>query len=116
VALDTLVAQAGAFHGQAVRVTGFAQFEFEADGLYRSEDAWRRADTKGALWMDLAGAGVRQDTVNQRLVEVDAVVDTSWRGHEGAWAATLRRVTRIQPLERLPPVPPSGYDRGATTQ
>ena len=105
--LIELIARPELYDGKRVRVIGFANFEFEGNGLYVSESDWRHGIYRNGVWID-PPAGTGQDSasapgpVNQRYVIVEATFHQQQSGHMGMWSGSLSDVSRLEPWGQTP--------------
>ena len=102
VSLVELIARPEVYDGKAVRVVGFANFEFEGNGLYLSREDWERAIYRNALWIDpprsvQTDSGRAPTALNRRYVIVEGTFNATHRGHLGMFSGALERVTRLDP-------------------
>ena len=105
VSLVELIARPEVYHGRAVRVIGFVNFEFEGNGLYLSREDWERSIYRNGLWIE-APRSVQTDSgrpstaLNQRYVIVEGIFNATHGGHLGMWSGAIERVTRLDPWGR----------------
>ena len=91
-----LLANPDIYHGKRVRLVGFANFEFESNGLYVSREDWRQSIYRNGLWVDLPGDRQSADQPNRRYVLIEGTFRADRQGHMGLWSGTLEQVTRLR--------------------
>ncbi len=91
-----LLANPDIYHGKRVRLVGFANFEFESNGLYVSREDWRQSIYRNGLWVDLPGDRPSAGQPNRRYVLVEGTFRADRQGHMGLWSGTLEQVTRLR--------------------
>ena len=97
-----LIARPEVYHGRAVRVIGFVNFEFEGNGLYLSREDWQQSIYRNGLWIDAprsaqTESGRPAPDLNQRYVIVEGTFNATHGGHLGAWSGAIEHVTRLDP-------------------
>ena len=98
--LVELIARPELFDGRRVRVIGFANFEFEGNGLYLSREDWRQNIFRNGIWIDPPkgyerGSAPSPNRLNREYVIVEATFHGGRGGHFGMWSGTLDSVTRL---------------------
>jgi hypothetical protein len=100
VSLIALIANPGDYDGKRVRVHGFLNLEFEGNALYVGKDSFDAA-IFDAVWIErprsLGTAQAR--ALSGRYALVEGTFNAKERGHMGAFAGSLERISR---LERWP--------------
>jgi hypothetical protein len=98
VSLVALVATPERFAGRCVRTIGYMHLEFEGNGLYIHRDDYRQDIYKNGVWLDVEALprGSRPE-INDRYVIVEGIVDAASHGHMGAWSASIRDISRLDP-------------------
>ena len=87
------------FHGERVRVAGFAVLEFEHHVLYLHQEDAKHSLLKNGLWLDLHKATRNSSSnFNRRYVLVDGMVNSQETGHMGLFAATLQNAQIVKVL------------------
>ena len=105
VSLVELIARPEVYHGRAVRVIGFVNFEFEGNGLYLSREDWERSIARNGLWIEpprsiQSDSGPAPTPLNRRYVIVEGTFNAMHGGHLGMWSGAIERVTRLDPWGR----------------
>jgi hypothetical protein len=100
--LVELIARPELYDGKRVRVIGFVNFEFEGNGIYISQEDWRRSIARNGLWIDPPSrfetdSGPSKVQPNQRYVIVEGTFNLRNPGHLGMWSGAIQRVTRLEP-------------------
>lgn len=97
VSLVRILADADAMHGKAVHVGGFMHLQFEEDVLCLHRDDVSYMLLTNCVWLAVPD---RQKALalNDRYVEVQAVVNANEHGHLGAFQSELQGVTSIGAL------------------
>jgi hypothetical protein len=108
--LIALIARPELFDGKHVRVIGFANFEFEGNGLYVSREDWQQNILRNGVWIvppSPTPRGKRPDPrlPNRQYVLVEATFHAGSGGHMGMWSGTLDSDSRLDPWAppKLPP-------------
>ncbi|MBN2358823.1 MAG: hypothetical protein JXR83_05175 [Deltaproteobacteria bacterium] len=99
IAIERLIARAGAHHGRRVKVRGYAHLAVDNSGLYPTQedcDEWR---SQRGLWLEVPARGA--DPLD-RMVEVEGTFDRANRGHQGHWAGAITHVFRLKPIADEP--------------
>ena len=91
-----LLEQPEAFDGRSIEVVGFASSTFESTALFISEEAYRNALTKDAIWLTRGP----DPKVHQTYIRVRGQFDAKDRGRMGMFSGAL---AKIESVERLSP-------------
>jgi hypothetical protein len=95
VSLLELVDHPDRYHGQRIRVVGFATLEFEGKAIYVSKADFERAHTKKALWLDIElTPDVRKKT--RHYVEVEGVLTTDNQGHLRMYSGAIEKIDKLE--------------------
>ena len=94
ISLIELIQSPYQFSGRHVRVVGFASMKFEGVALYVSEQDYRNAITKNAVWLDTELTPQARD-LHEKYVMVEGVLDPSKKGHLNLYSSTLMQVNRL---------------------
>jgi hypothetical protein len=102
VFLADLLSDPDKYHGKRISVIGFYHREFESDGLYVGEEAFRsrRFDRQG-IWRGAPSSFASQTALkdkNDSWLRVEGVFLKGPSGHRGAWPGEIDRLTRIEPI------------------
>lgn len=94
ISIIRLIASPEPFDGAAVRVIGFVSLDFEATGIFLSEQDYFHGITKNGLWLDVDAAKFSRD-LNRRYALAEGIFDATHHGHLGLWSGCLREITRL---------------------
>jgi hypothetical protein len=97
VSMIAVLANPQAFDGKLIRVSGYCSLGFGDNGLYLHREDFQQALFKNGLWLDVEWPLSPTQTVNNRYVTVQGVVDAHRQGHLSLWAAEIRDVRSITP-------------------
>ncbi len=80
-----------------MRVIGFANLEFEGQGLYLHREDFDYSLAKNALWLELP---VKPEftTFNRRYMIVEGTFRAGSKGHLGNFSGAIVDVTRYDPM------------------
>lgn len=111
VSLVQILASSEKYDGKFLRVEGFLHNKFEDSGLYLSQEDADHLNGRNGIWVSYHSDGSRilkqaaingKTTPSQELryfdgkrVLLEGYLDSKEKGHRGAFAATLKNVTRI---------------------
>lgn len=95
-----LLANPAHFHDKKVRISGYLHCQFEDSGLYFSKEDADYLNGKNAVWIDYSNEIKKQPEKNLeyfdcKYVLIEGIFDKNFQGHLGAFAGTIRDVTRI---------------------
>jgi hypothetical protein len=91
-----LLATPERYEGKRVRVKGFCELGFEADGLFLHREDFDIANTDNGLWLDVEGSKVVKQGLGGTYVLVEGRFSGQFRGHLGLWSGAIRDVTRFE--------------------
>ena len=101
VSLINLIATPEKYDGKSVRVVGVGNINFESNGLYLSEEDYKKCVTKNAVWLDIdekklsaAYADLKQLNGNHILIE--GVFNCGKTGHFGRYSGAVENITRYE--------------------
>ena len=100
--LIELIVRPEDYDGKRVRVIGFANFEFEGNGLYVSEEDWKHRIFRNGVWLDPPPGTVSESAPspalpNRRYVIVEGTFSARDKGHMGMWSGAIEGVIRLDP-------------------
>lgn len=112
ISIIELIANAGAFDGDLVRLTGVLNIEFERDLVCLSKEALRYNVTKNCLAVGFDEDSLGLDRATLRgftgdYVLIEGTFKARDKGHMSMSSASVREVKRLLPWERvMAPDPP----------
>lgn len=96
--LIEIIARPELYDGKQVRVTGFANLEFEGNSLYVGREDYLQMLFRNGLWLDIS------DTLARRFSKqlpgyfvVEGEFSSRDHGHLGMWSGAIKNVSRFQP-------------------
>jgi hypothetical protein len=96
--LAALIATPDRYHMKSVRLTGFANLEFEGNALYVDREAFEANLSSSAVWIEVPDSLVPKDSAFRRgyyIVEGRFRADD--RGHMGMNSGIIDSITRFEP-------------------
>jgi len=78
-----------------IRVIGVANIQYEATGLYVSEEDLRNSVTKNGVWLGISSSDENRK-LHGKYVLVEGLFDPTRKGHLGMWSGMIRDVKRLE--------------------
>jgi hypothetical protein len=95
--LIELIARPELYQGKRVLVAGFANLEFEGNGIYVSREDYDQMLDKNGLWLDVSDSIARRFAGKPGYVIIEGEFDSHSRGHFGMWSGTIKNISRFEP-------------------
>jgi hypothetical protein len=103
VSLIQLIANAGAFDGKRVLVTGYVVLEFENTAVYLHESDATYGIARNGLWLDVPlGGDSHRTRFHQRYVLIEGTFNAHRRGHLGLFSGSIESIGRFELVEPRP--------------
>jgi hypothetical protein len=111
VSIIRLIATPEKYQGKFVRIEGYLHNQFEDSAIYLSKDDADHLINKNALWVRYAEKAQKQALYSEqepdnlryfdrKYVLIEGVFNEYDHGHLGAYAGSIKKVTRIMELTR----------------
>jgi hypothetical protein len=100
-----ILANPAAYAGKPIRLHGFLILEFEGNGLWQDEAAFREDRYEQSLWVQSnALTQTRAEATTGRLVYLSGTFNPTQKGHMGLRAGAIENVSAIalDPADRQP--------------
>jgi hypothetical protein len=100
VHISDVLANPQKFHGVRIRMKGACRIEFEGTALYRNPDAYRHRRGADGVWLSIGWpVGPRIQAIDGQEVLVEGTFDSTRKGHEASYVASLTDITKIADIE-----------------
>lgn len=97
VSVSDILKNPDAYAGKSVRLHGFLILEFEGNGLWQDEKAFRGELYEQSLWIDSSGLSEAQkEAVTGRLAYLSGTFNPANHGHLGMRPGAVEQVTAIE--------------------
>ena len=101
VSLIRLIANPEKYENRKIQVIGFLNLQFEGNAIYINESDFETGSTKNAIWVAIPDSiKTRMEKYNEQTVLLEGTFDMIHLGHGQNYGGTIRKITRIDTMER----------------
>jgi hypothetical protein len=99
VSFIDLISNPEKYTGQAIRIIGYLNIEFEGNALYFHKEDYDFNNYKNGLWIDISLADMHTKLyreANKKYVLIEGTFNMYNKGHMGSYHGSIGKITRVE--------------------